>query len=973
MSNEKQQSLAARQFAKRWAGRGYEKGESQLFWTELLAEVFGIENPSEFIRFEEQVKIDKTNFIDVHIPATKVIIEQKSLGKDLRKPITQSDRTKLTPFRQAKRYSAELPYSQRPRWIVACNFEEFLIYDMERPDAEPEQVLLADLGRDWSRLRFLVDVDANHISREVEISLRAGEIIARIHDALLPLYDERDNDALRALNILCVRLVFCLYCEDAGIFARDQFHDYLAGFETAGMRNALRELFEVLNTPVEQRSRFLPDRLAAFPYTNGGIFAEVIDIPPFDDNLREVLLKNASLDFDWSEISPTIFGGVFESTLNPVTRREGGMHYTSVENIHKVIDPLFLDEFRDRFRTLAAKPKGKARDQALRGLQDRLASLTFLDPACGSGNFLTETYISLRRLENDIIRLLAQDVAYVPFEDFNPIKVSIHQMHGIEINDFAVAVATTALWISEAQMMAETERIINRDIDFLPIRSYANIREGNALRMDWDLIDLPDDDTVTIYADHAYANVIESDKQVVSEPELHYGNINLITPHLEIGTAPAHRRIRVRYDYIISNPPFSGARVMTAENKADLIHTLGRRWQNVGNLDFVAGWYVKAARLMRENPSTRAAMVSTNSVTQGAQVAALWQPLARMGVHIDFAYRTFRWDSESMRKAHVHCVIIGFSCGKTEGGRRIFDGGQVIMAEHINPYLMAAPDVFIPSRQKSLCQVPEIRIGNLPIDGGNYLFEREQMEDFIKKEPASAPYFHPWYGAVEFINQRPRYCLWLGDCTPAQLRAMPHCMKLIEAVRNMRLQSRNPGTRKLADRPTRFHCENMPASEFIVVPRVSSERRKYIPIGYLKPDNLCSDAVHIIPDATLYHFGVLTSSVHMAWTRVVCGRLESRFRYSKDIVYNNFPWPEPTEAQRERIGRTAQAILDARAGYPDSSLADLYDPLTMPADLRQAHADNDRAVAEAYGLPSKPTDDEIVVALFKRYLQLTQQ
>ena len=918
MKTDKQQAAAAAAFAQRWKGRGYEKGDSQVFWTELLTEVFGIENPSTIIRYEEQVKVDNTNFIDGHIPSTKVLIEQKSIDKDLRKDIKQSDGSLLNPFQQAKRYAAELPYSERPRWIVTCNFAEFLVYDMEQPNGEPQQIRLENLGKEYYRLQFLVDAKSEHLSKEMEVSIEAGKIVGRIYEALLTQYDDNSPEALRWLNILCVRIVFCLYAEDAGIFTHDQFHNFLVTYEAKDLRRALRDLFEVLNTPKEKRSKYLQEELAAFPYTNGGLFEEEIEIPQFTEELKQTLLQNASLDFDWSDISPTIFGAVFESTLNPETRRSGGMHYTSIENIHKVIDPLFLNDLRRELDEILEEKVEKQRIHKLDSYQDKLASLTFLDPACGSGNFLTETYLSLRRLENEAIRERYHGQmmmgAFV-----NPIKVSINQFYGIEINDFAVTVATTALWISEAQMLTETEHIIHQDIDFLPLRSYTNIHEGNALRIDWETV-VPKD-------------------------------------HL---------------NYIIGNPPFVGARLMSESQKQDVIDIFGAKWRNVGNLDYVCCWYKKAAELIKQAPQARAALVSTNSICQGEQVANLWQKLFDDGIRINFAYRTFRWDSEASLKAHVHCVIVGFSYQKVKPCF-IYDGDRKIEAANINAYLIDGPDVFIIGRPKPLCCIPEIGIGNLPIDGGNYLFTKEQMNEFIKIEPKSVSYFKLWYGSEEFIHRKPRYCLWLGDCSPAELRQMPNCLKRIEAVRLFRKESKRAATNKLADTPTHFSTENMPQGNYIIVPKVSSERRRYIPMGFMSPDAFASDLVFIIPDATLYHFGILESNVHMAWMRAVCGRLKSDYRYSKDVVYNNFPWPTPTDEQKAKIEQTAQAILDTRALYPDSSLADLYDELTMPVELRKAHQDNDRAVMAAYGFPIKTmTESQCVAELFKLYQELTK-
>ena len=917
MKTERQQAAAAAAFAQRWKGRGYEKGDSQVFWTELLTEVFGVENPSTIIRYEEQVKVDNTNFIDGHIPSTKVLIEQKSIDKDLRKGIKQSDGSLLNPFQQAKRYAAELPYSERPRWIVTCNFAEFLVYDMEQPNGEPQQILLENLGKEYYRLQFLVDAKSDHLSKEMEVSIQAGEIVGRIYEALLKQYDDNSPEALRWLNILCVRIVFCLYAEDAGIFTRDQFHDFLVIYEAKDLRRALRDLFEVLNTPKEKRSKYLQEELATFPYTNGGLFEEEIEIPQFTEELKETLLQNASLDFDWSEISPTIFGAVFESTLNPETRRSGGMHYTSIENIHKVIDPLFLNDLRNELDEILEEKVEKQRLKKLDVYQDKLASLTFLDPACGSGNFLTETYLSLRRLENEVIRERYHGQMMMG-EFLNPIKVSIQQFYGIEINDFAVTTATTALWISEAQMLAETERIIHQDIDFLPLKSYTNIHEGNALRMDWETV-VPKD-------------------------------------HL---------------NYIIGNPPFVGARLMSENQKQDVIDIFGANWKNVGNMDYVCCWYKKAAELMKNAPHARAALVSTNSICQGEQVANLWQKLFDDGIRINFAYRTFRWDSEASLKAHVHCIIVGFSYQQVKHCF-IYDSDKKIESANINAYLIDGPNTFIESRQMPLCDVPDIGIGNKPIDGGYYLFNEEEKNEFINKEPASSKYFRPFLGATEFLHQKPRYCLWLGKCSPAELHNMPLCLERIAAVREYRRSSTSEGTRKLADRPTRFHVENMPNSTYILVPRHSSENRRYIPMGFLTPDILTSDAVQIIPEATLYHFGVLGSNVHMAWMRAVCGRIKSDYRYSKDVVYNNFPWPNPTDEQRTKIEQTAQAILDARALYPDSSLADLYDELTMPVELRKAHQDNDRAVMQAYGFPIKTmTESQCVAELFKLYQELT--
>ena len=920
-----QQQQTAKKFAAYWKDKGYEKGESQSFWLSLLRDVYGVQQPEQFITFEEQVHLDHTSFIDGAIPSTKVLIEQKGLGKDLNKPIKQSDGTMLTPFQQAKRYITELPLSQHPRWVVTCNFAQFYVYDMERPGGEPEIIALANLEKEYYRLQFLVDTGSEHLKREMEVSIAAGEIVGLLYDALYKQYaNPQAEQSLKSLNKLCVRLVFCLYAEDAGIFGRHgMFHDYLAAFDTRGMRKALVELFRVLDTKLQDRDPYLQDdnpELAAFPYVNGGLFSdENIEIPPFTDEIRNLLLNKASEDFNWAEISPTIFGAVFESTLNPETRRSGGMHYTSIENIHKVIDPLFLDALKAELDEICENPIERTKNAKLRAFQCKLAGLKFLDPACGSGNFLTETYLSLRRLENKILLELSHGQVTMYTASESPIQVSISQFYGIEINDFAVTVAKTALWIAESQMMKETEKILLVPLDFLPLKTNAYIVEGNALRIDWE--------------------------SVVPKSEL---------------------------NYIMGNPPFVGARLMDKAQKDDINHIFAG-WKNAGNLDYVCCWYKKAADIM-QSTAIRTALVSTNSVSQGESVANLWKPLFADGVHIDFAYRTFRWDSEAKSKAHVHCVIIGFSTAVNPAERRIYSGDRYQVAKNINGYLLDGDNVFIESRNKPLCNVPEIGMGNQPIDNGQYLFEKDEMDAFIKTEPLSADFFHPWYGAKEFISRKPRYCLWLGECSPVQLKQMPQCLARVRAVKEYRESSSRASTVKLSLKPTRFQTENMPKGHYIVIPEVSSEKRRYIPMGYLDDSKLCSNKLRLMPNANLYEFGVLESNVHMAWMRCVCGRLKSDYDYSIKVVYNNFLWPVPTEQQKAKIEQTAQAILDARALYPDCSLADLYDELTMPPELRKAHQDNDRAVMDAYGFTkgtaARTSESACVAELMKLYQKM---
>ncbi len=929
-----QQRAAAAKFAEYWKGKGYEKGESQKFWLSLLRGVFGVAEPEKFIFFEDQVHLDHTSFIDGSIPSTRVLIEQKGLNKDLRAAIRQSDGSLLTPFQQAKRYVTELPVSQHPRWIVTCNFSTFLVYDMEKPNGEPEEIHLADLEKEYYRLQFLVDVADANIQKEMEISIQAGELVGKLYDAILKQYIDPTAEAtLKSLNMLCVRLVFCLYAEDAGIFGKhNMFHNYM---QNAGVRNARRaliDLFRVLDTKPADRDRYMDKELAAFPYVNGGLFSdENIEIPQFTEEILTLLLNKASEDFDWRAISPTIFGAVFESTLNPETRRSGGMHYTSIENIHKVIDPLFLDGLRKELDEIREISVVRTRTAKLKAFQEKLAELTFLDPACGSGNFLTETYISLRRLENEVIRSLidaqkgaaAGQIVMGLEGDLTPIMVSIQQFYGIEINDFAATVAKTALWIAESQMMKQTEDIVHMNIEFLPLKSYVNIVEGNALRLDW-------------------AEVVPKDK----------------------------------LDYIMGNPPFVGYSLQSKSQKDDILSIYvdekGKPYKTAGKIDYVAGWYFKAAQLM-DGTGIRTAFVSTNSITQGEQVAGVWKPLYdRFGIHIDFAHRTFRWDSEASLKAHVHCVIVGYSSAANSEPKRLYDNERMQVVSNINAYLVDAADVFIDSRSKSLCDVPAMTTGNRPADGGHLIIEAEDYDAFVKAQPEAIPYIKRLVGSVEFINNKKRWCLWLVGVSPAEIRKMPEVMKRIEACRQDRLDSPDEGRRKLAERPSQFRETKNPET-FIVVPAVSSEHRRYVPIGFLDSNTIATNLVTIIPDASLYHFGLLTSNVHMAWMRTVCGRLKSDYRYSKDIVYNNFPWPTPTDAQKAAIEHTAQAILDARALYPDCSLADLYDEVTMPVELRRAHQANDKAVMQAYGFwGSVKTESDCVARLMEMYAGMTK-
>ena len=914
---------AAGQFMQDWANRGDEKQETQLFWISLLHDVLGIEEPTKFIQFELPVKLDHTSFIDGYIPATRVLIEQKGRDIDLHKGYKQSDGSMLTPYQQARRYAGYLPHDQNPRWIVVCNFREFQIHDMNRPNDEPEILKLEGLEREYHRLNFLVDTGSEHIKKEMEISLQAGELVGVLYDALLKQYkDPSDPEVLKSLNKLCVRLVFCLYAEDAGIFGgRNMFHDYLQVHEREA-RQALINLFKILDTKSEDRDPYLDDDLLAFPYVNGGLFAdENIIIPRLDETIVDLILHRASEDFDWSEISPTIFGAVFESTLNPETRRSGGMHYTSIENIHKLIDPLFLDGLKAEFAEIKEISVDRTRKAKLEVFQRKLAGLKFLDPACGSGNFLTETYISLRRLENETISLLNK--GQIMFDLGNPIQVSIGQFYGIEINDFAVTVAKTALWIAESQMMKETEDVVHMSLDFLPLKSYANITEGNALRTDWE--------------------------SVVSKREL---------------------------NYIMGNPPFVGYSLQSKAQKEDIlciyVDEKGKPYKTAGKIDYVSGWYFKAAQLM-QGTSIRTAFVSTNSITQGEQVAGVWKPLYdRFGVHIDFAHRTFRWDSEASLKAHVHCVIVGFSIAPNTQERRLFMSERMQVVTNINSYLVDADNVFIEARNRPVSDVPILQNGGKSTEGGFLILTEEEKEELLKTEPQATQFIRPYMMGKDFIMRRPRYCLWMVGANPATINQCRSVKQRIEEVRKYRLASPKEATKRKAETPMLFDEVRECATDYVAIPKVSSENRRYVPIEYLKREVIPGDSIFMISDTSLYHFGILTSNVHMAWMRAVCGRLKSDYRYSNTVVYNNFPWPTPTDKQKAIIEQTAQAILDARALYPDSSLADLYDETTMPPDLRKAHQNNDRAVMAAYGFSVREmTESRCVAELMRMYQRLT--
>ena len=916
---ELERKNAAKSFAEYWKDKGYEKGEGQKFWLSLLGDVLGVEDPKSYIEFEVPVKLNNTGkgFIDGLIDTTHVLIEQKGRDKDLLKPAKQSDGSLQNPYHQAKRYVNDLPHDRKPRWIITCNFREFFIYDMNNPHGDPEKILLSELDKEYYRLQFIVKETSTLAKKEESVSVEAGRRVGKIYDALLTQYKDPDESSLRSLNMLCVRLVFCLYAEDSGLFgSHTMFHDYLKELSVKDVRRGLIDLFRVLDTPVNERDKYIDDELGVFPYVKGGLFEdENIEIPNFTQEIVDLILEGASENFDWSDISPTIFGAVFESTLNPETRRSGGMHYTSIENIHKVIDPLFLNELRDELDSILEVKVTKTRETKLEAFREKLSKLTFLDPACGSGNFLTETFVSLRRLENEALRAKYSD--QILMDEGSMAKVSINQFYGIEINDFAVSVAKTALWIADHQMFRETQTILNREnAEFLPLTTYTNIIEGNALRLDWET--------------------------VVPKEKL---------------------------NYIMGNPPFVGMKEQTSKQKDDLKYVIPIK--KLKQLDYVAGWYFKAVNFMR-GTSIESSFVSSNSITQGEQALTIWEPLFKQGIVINYAYRTFIWESEAKTKAHVHCVIIGFSFISRKE-KLLYDDNYIKKCANINHYLTPADNIFIQKLSKPICNAPEMTKGAQLIDDGHFTVGSiNDYQELLAKEPNIKPYIKKYInGRALLNNEEPRYVLYLENCSPKEIKQSPFISSRVKAVYEFRANNDSPSTNILKDRPSHYFQAQTPLNKSIVFSAISSGNRRYVPMDFMTEEMVLPNTIFFVDNADLYHFGILMSNVHMAWMRTICGRLKSDYRYSNTMVYNTFPWPTPTEAQKAKIEKTAQAILDARALYPDSSLADLYDELTMPPELRKAHQLNEKAVMEAYGFWGKlNSESECVAELMKMYQEL---
>jgi type I restriction-modification system DNA methylase subunit len=894
-------------FAKEWQQATRENADAKLFWARFY-ECFGIRPESATIYEKEVAKLGGgRGFIDSFIPG-KLIVEHKSRGKDLD-----------AAFAQASEYFLALKEAERPRYIITSDFARFRLIDLRTDTAH--ECTLKELPKRADWFAFLVEDAADDIAEESKIDRKAAYQVSRLHQALL---DARfvGHD----LEVFMTRLLFCFFADDTGIFGENgQFTRLVQRSRDDGkdLGALLAELFQVLDTPRDTRQSTLDEDLAAFEYINGSLFAEAARIPAFNSDLRQLLLACAELD--WSGISPAIFGAMFQGVLEQqhptekrqASRRELGAHYTSERNILRVINPLCMDDLR------AEVSAPKSTKASLRALYDKLPSLTFFDPACGCGNFLVIAYRELRRIEMEVIAALWGEQRGV-LDVSTLCRVNVHQFYGIEIDDAAAHIARVALWITDHQMNLEAAERFGTTRPTVPLVVSPTILRANALQTDWRAVLAPD-----------------------------------------------------QCRYVLGNPPFVGAKYMSDSQRAD-VAPIFAPLASGGLLDYVAAWYVKATAYIAGNSNIDVAFVSTNSITQGEQAGVLWPWLLGHGIAIRFAHRTFQWSNEGKGVAAVHCVIVGFGL-QVPAKRTLYlypDGikGEptALPAKNINPYLADAPDVALQRRGTPLCAVPEMGIGNKPIDDGNYLFSPEEMADFLRREPGAKPYFRRWLGADEFLNGWERWCLWLGDAEPKTLKALPLAMERVAAVRKFRAASKSAPTRKLAETPRRFHVEFMPDKNFLVVPEVSSERRHFIPIGYFKPATLASNKLRIVPDATPFHFGVLTSTMHMAWVRYVTGRLKSDYQYSVHIVYNNFPWPlDVPEEKRRAVASAAQAVLTARAAHPGATLADLYDPDSMPSDLQDAHRALDKAVDAAYGYRGGKDDAARVAFLFALYKKLT--
>ncbi|MCB9981165.1 MAG: class I SAM-dependent DNA methyltransferase [Rhodospirillales bacterium] len=913
----------AARFADEWKDAHYEKGETQTFYNEFF-EIFGNRRRNVAV-YEEKVKKlnDKQGFIDLFWPSY-LLIEQKSAGRDLAKARAQ-----------ATDYFVSLTEKEKPRYILLSDFQTFELLDLE--ENEEHHFTLAELADNVRHFGFIAGYQQQKYRDQDPANIEASELMSNLHKHL-----EESGYTGHDLERLLVRIMFCLFAEDTGIFPMESFLRLIEDRtekDGSDLGSWLIHLFQVLNTPDNKRQNNLDEDLAAFPYVNGNLFADAINIPSFDTDMREALLKCAY--FNWTKVSPALFGSLFQTVMLPAEQRQGGAHYTSEKNILKIIHPLFLDELREEFEHIKTLKVGK--QQRFEQLHEKLASLTFFDPACGCGNFLILAMRELRELELDILNELYPAKNRQTVLDIGSLtKISVDQFYGVEIEEFPARIAESAMWLVDHQMNMRLSESFGQAYVRLPLTESAHIYHGNALTTDW-------------------ADVLPPEK----------------------------------CSYILGNPPFVGSKYMTPLQRKELL-AIFNDVKGAGILDYVSAWYGKAAQYI-QNTNIKCALVSTNSITQGEQVSVLWGTLLQQyGIKIHFAHRTFKWTidekkAKGMRIAAVYVVIVGFAAQDTDKKylyeyETLTSDPHKIKVANINPYLVDGSDLVVSARSKVLCDVPEIGIGNKPIDGGYYLFTPEEKEDFLSKEPEAKPYFKRWIGTNELLYNQERWCLWLGSVEPSKLRSMPLSKERIEQVRKYRLgqipakgkpdteknKKRNEQTQKLADTPTRFHVENMPEGNSLIIPEVSSENRKYIPMGFEGAASLCSNLVKMMPDATLYHFGILSSEMHMDWMRYTCGRLEGRYRYSKDIVYNNFPWPEASEKDREEVTAKAQAVLDARAQFSDSTLADLYDPNTMPPALLKAHQALDKAVDKAYRKAAFKDEKERIEFLFERYRKLTE-
>jgi len=894
-----QNAIAARaaKFAETWKDTEREEAEAQEFLIDFF-NVLGVSRKKVAI-FEHKVKCaDGGNgYIDLFWKG-HILIEMKSRGKDLRKA-----------YEQAKRYADALPHYEMPEAILICDFENWHFYDLAN-NAELTAFTLEELPQHIHRFHYLAGYSPRKYQEEDPVNVKAAELLGKLHDGLKSIGYEG-----HPLEVYLVRLLFCLFADDTGIFRKDVFRTFILDCTAEDGRDLaarLAELFQVLNTPEDKRFVTRDAVIKEFPYVNGGLFAEFLPMPAFDTELRRALLDCCALD--WSRISPAIFGSMFQSVMKPEERRSLGAHYTSERNILKLINPLFLEALWDEFGDIKLN-KTAARQKNLQAFHQKLSKLNFLDPACGCGNFLVVAYRELRRLELEVIKELEQEGSQWLFSVNEMCVVNVHQFYGIEIEEFPAQIAQVAMWLMDHQMNIEVGNHFGEAYARIPLKSSATIVCGNALQIAWE-------------------SVVTKDK----------------------------------LSYILGNPPFVGYTYQTAEQKRDMAAIFAGN-KRAGKLDFVAAWYKKAADYAT-NTAIQCAFVSTNSITQGEQATTLWQPLMEQGLSINFAHRTFKWSNEARGVAAVHCVIIGFTMSPGHKLKKLFDeNGVPHEVPNINSYLTAAENVFVDVRTKPLCDVPEMSSGNRPADGGHLIIEDVDYEEFISAEPMTLPYIKRLLGAKEFLNNKRRWCLWLVGVSPSELRKMPRVMARVELCRQDRLNAPDEGRRKLADKPALFRETKNP-STCIVIPEVSSERREYIPMDFLDSSTICTNLLQIIPNATLYHFGVLISTMHMAWTRAVCGRLKSDYRYSNKLVYNNFPWPEVDEKQQVKISELAQKVLDARALYPSSSLADLYDPNTMPPELIDAHRKLDAAVEKAYGRRFS-NDADRVAFLFEKYEELS--